>query len=83
MTDTPPDTPSPADAFLAMAAKISRNLPEDFGGAFVLVSPDGSPVEMLILDSRKDPVAFWATASSVIKQVIDNLSAPTSAWGRR
>jgi hypothetical protein len=43
-----------------MAQAIDRNH-GIFGGAFVVVSPDGETLEILILDPHADPATLWAT----------------------
>lgn len=56
----------PAELFREIADKIERNKPEDFGGAFMVVSPDGDTISgMLVGDT--DLVTFW----SLIKAKID------------
>ena len=60
----------PADLFRAMADRIERNDPEEFGGAILLVPPpsqegrDVEPVVILLVDPNQDQRHFWATAKT-------------------
>lgn len=49
-----------AALFTKMAEAIERNKDGAFGGAFVIVPPEGAAVEVLILDPKQDPAQFWA-----------------------
>ena len=51
-----------------MADKIELNEAHgsDFGGAVVIVPPEGDPIEILILDSRKDAMHFWTQVKTVV-----------------
>ena len=56
----PISTDSIADAFRAMAEKIKHNGINEFGGAVVIVPPQGGePLHLLILDSQQDVAMFW------------------------
>lgn len=55
-----------ADIFRDMASKIELNSGSDFGGAVVIVPPDGLPIEILMLDSRKDAMHFWTQIKTVV-----------------
>ena len=48
-----------AERFRKMADDIEKN--ENFGGAFVIVPPEGAgePVQTLLLDPTPDPAQFW------------------------
>ena len=80
---------SNAKPFSEMAAKIEHNAGADFGGAFVIVPPEGAgeTVETLILDTRQDPVQFWsllqAKAATVIAELEDKKRVAGAFGGRR
>lgn len=50
----------PSLQFDAMAKRIVHNAGQSFGGAFVIVPPNGDPIETLILDAKQDPAQFWS-----------------------
>lgn len=50
---------SESDPFIKMAELIALNAASGtFGGAAVIVPPEGEPIEVLILDSSADPAQF-------------------------
>jgi len=53
----PPDYSSP---FRRVADRIDRNQDAPFAGAFVIVTPDGSVEELLLLDKTANPAVFWS-----------------------
>ena len=55
-----------------MAIKIDHNVGSTFGGAAVIVAPDGDKVELLLLDASADPAQFWGTVSSRIEIILEN-----------
>ena len=61
-----PLTAMPADRYREMAEKIERNKPEDFGGAFLIIPPDGDPISGILVGSV-DLLTFW----SLIKSKLD------------
>ena len=78
----------PADPFLKMATRIAHNTEgARFGGAVVIVPPDGGgePIEILFLDQAADAAVFWSILSAKIRTVIDDLDAKSKqGWqGRR
>jgi hypothetical protein len=67
----PPDHHKP---FEDMARRVVDNMSHGFGGAFVIVPPaDGTPIDALILDSRQDPVMFWANIKTIAEITIAEL----------
>lgn len=64
MADLDPD--KTAGPFEKMAARVRANAPGDFGGAMVLVAPDGRAIEQLVLDPMKDEAAFWALVAAKV-----------------
>jgi hypothetical protein len=61
-----------ADRFRKMADDIERNAGAGFGGAFVVVPPEGGgePFEQLFVTDRQDPSDFWVLLSSKCKTAI-------------
>lgn len=55
--------------FLNMATRIDRAESAEFGGALVLVAPDGKKIEFMMTNPTPESnlVAFWAFVESVIK----------------
>lgn len=51
-----------------MADRIERNDPAEFGGALLLVPPDGGdPVELLLIQPTRDLALFWSTVNSLVQ----------------
>lgn len=67
--------------FEHMARRISANAPEDFGGAMVVVGPDGKMAEFLSLDPSKDTGAFLASAQGKLAALVDEFKALEAAQG--
>lgn len=87
MTDESAKQPTIADLFRRMADRLERNQNEGFGGAFVIVPPDGggAPIETLILDAGQDPAQYWVLLKSKCDlqiQQLDQQSRKTGAFGR-
>lgn len=63
-----PETPSRSAPFTEMARALEHNKGQGFGGAVVIIPPDGGgeSIELLLLDSRGDPAQFWATVKTRI-----------------
>lgn len=72
-----------AAKFSAMAERITKNAPEEFGGAFVVVPPKdaGEALEVLVLDPRQDPAQFWIFLKTKAETEIANLDAKQRAQG--
>lgn len=65
MSDAPqPEILDHAAIFRAMAEKIDTNRDNGFGGAFVIVAPNGATHDTLILDSAANGAAFWSLLST-------------------
>lgn len=71
-------------AFQAMAERIGRN-GSDFGGAFVIVAPEGDGgvrVEhSLTLDGAQRPAVFWANLQTVCKIALDEIDRSSRRGG--
>ena len=52
-----------SEPFVKMAAAITLNASGRFGGAVVIIPPDGAGenIEVLMIDSDNSPAQFWAT----------------------
>ena len=58
------------EPFTRMAERIKQNVEAPFGGAVVLVSPSGKPMELLMLDSSGDEGQFYATILTRLQTAI-------------
>lgn len=57
----PPAPLEPKDTFADMVARLIANGPEAFGGAFVIVPPQGGePISTLIIDPSGSVAQFWS-----------------------
>lgn len=70
-----------------MAEAIEKNAEGSFGGAFVVIPPDGAgdPLETLILDSKQDAAQFWnllLTKCQIMLADIDQKQRTASTFGR-
>lgn len=61
------DKPKPEDAFTEMAARISRNDPKEFAGAFMIVSPDGTVLSHSFFNPVGDAPSFWGFVSAAVQ----------------
>jgi hypothetical protein len=78
VSDAPDDKITNAAAsFRRVADKIDLNAGNGFGGAFVIVAPDGLTMDALLLDNddAKNPAMFWgllkARAEVAIAEIDD------------
>lgn len=64
-----------AAPFQVMAQKIRHNADSKFGGAMVVVPPDGTAgnIELLMLDAYASPAQFWSTAKTRIEMILAEL----------
>ena len=62
-----------AERLIAMAERIRKNDMDEFCGCIVVLPPTpqngdgGDPIEILLIDPRKDPRNFWATAKAEVE----------------
>ncbi len=74
-----PDKVDPAEPFAKMSLRVTHNADEGFAGAFVIVPPQGDPVEMLVLNSTPNAAVFWSllktTAEMAIAEIEDKQRA--------
>lgn len=68
---------SPADAFEEMARRIRHNSDSPFGGAVVIVPPEGGGdvVNVLLLDATTRVADFWSMLSSRIQSEVAEIDA--------
>lgn len=83
----PTDTAEIAARFRAMADAVERNAQGSFGGAFVVIPPEGGgePLETLILDNRQDIAQFWIflkTKSENEIAAVDQKQRAAATFGR-
>lgn len=64
-----------AEALDMMSKRIRSNHPDDFSGVFVIIPPEGSGAEMLILDARKDAATFWSMLKTHCEIAIEELTS--------
>lgn len=75
---------TPADHFRDLADKIERNKPEDFGGAFLIIPPDGEPIASILV-GQPDLASFFAVVSGKLQVAVnaaDEKSKRQQAFGR-
>ena len=78
----------PAEMFFEMKERIDKNDSAAFGGAFVIVPPEGAgePVSTLLLDANPDPAQFWQmllTKCQIMIAEIEVAKRSNQAFGRR
>ena len=70
------------ERFRKMADAIESNAERGFGGAFVIMPPEGDPIETLILDSKQDPSQFYMLLKTKCDIALNELDAKqTQAQG--
>lgn len=77
-----------ARLFLDMAERIGRMAEGDFAGAILVVPPDGEPVEMLVVDPKRNAGHFWMAAKSRVDAAFAEFTAKSreqqmGVYGRR
>jgi len=83
--------PTKDEPFRKMADRIERNKDDGFGGACVIVPPEGGgdPIEILIVvpkGGKMDLVQFYSTISSRIATTLEELNQQmqvAQGFGRR
>lgn len=80
------ERPDPAEGrarlFDAMAAQIRLNKDATFGGAFLMVPPEGDPFSSLMLN-QAEPSIFWAAIQTLSKVALDILDRSQRQSGFR
>lgn len=71
------------ECFTAMANRIEDNLRNGFAGAFVIVAPDGSLKETLLLNHEPNPAMLWALVEAAANQAKYEMDTQQNQWERR
>lgn len=76
-----------AKHFTDMAADVERNANVGFGGAFVIIPPEGGgdPIKTLILDGSSDLALFWnsvITKAQIMLAQAEHQRRQQSGFGR-
>lgn len=67
-----------------MAERVERIDPKEFGGAFLYVPPEGTPIAFAVADPSKDKEAFIAAVSGKIAVAQQEYQiAKTGGFGTR
>jgi hypothetical protein len=56
--------------FRSMADRIDRNDSQEFSGAFVIMPPNGEPIEYLALNPKQDGAAFWGAVQAHVQRAL-------------
>ncbi len=85
MSDEVPLRKDFSQAFTQMASRVQRNSDESFGGAFVIVPPEGAgEVMQLLALTSTDPAAFWIMLQGQINKALEEIqSRQNHPYGRR
>ena len=77
MSDEQPERPTDAQRFANMAKRMEHNVDSTFGGAFVIVPPQGAgePMEALILDTQGDPAQFLMLLQAKITHALQQIDS--------
>ena len=70
--DQPNESEARAALFDQMAAQIRLNKDAKFGGAFLMVPPDGEPFSSLMLN-QDQPSIFWAAVQTLANMALSTL----------
>jgi hypothetical protein len=75
------DTHDHAARFRAIADKIDLNGSADFGGAYVIVGPEGTSIDLLMLDGKANPAVFWSTVQTRVQIVLAEIADAERSGG--
>ena len=67
----------------AMADDCERNDTDRFAGAFVIVPPEGEPIEFMFLNNKLDAAAFFTALGGQIKIAVDKIDDERKAQRSR
>lgn len=71
-----------AALFRAMADRLERGNPDEFGGAFLIVPPgDNGSLDGALVSSAPSPVAFWASLQGQIDMAVEEFKARNNPQG--
>lgn len=71
-----------AALFDQMAAQIRLNRDAKFGGAFLMIPPDGDPFSSLMLN-QEEPSIFWAAVKTLAEVAMSALDRAQRQQGFR
>jgi hypothetical protein len=57
----------PSTHFTDMAERLKRNIPEEFQGAYVIVTPDNQVIQGAFFAPKGDPNQFWGYVSGHVQ----------------
>lgn len=63
-----------ANTFRKMGDLVTKNIGEKFGGAFVIVDPDGKQVESLFINEGTAGL-FWGTLKAIVEQQLSEIDS--------
>jgi hypothetical protein len=72
MNDQPDPSEDRAMLFESMAGQIRLNKHAKFGGAFLMIPPDGEPFSSLMLN-QDEPSIFWAAVKTLAEMAMQAL----------
>lgn len=62
-----------AQRFRQMAERIEATAEAEFGGAVLVVGPDGEAIEYLLTDPKQDIAFFWLSVKSRVETIYAEL----------
>lgn len=62
-----------AQRFRQMAERIEATAEAEFGGAVLVVGPDGNAIEYLLTDPKQDAAFFWLSLKSRVDTMFTEL----------
>jgi len=62
-----------ASPFVDMADRISSSKEEEFGGALVLIAPDGTKLEFLLTNPDQNLIGFWGFVKASIEDKFNEI----------
>ncbi len=75
-----------SEPFTRMAERIDKNEGESFGGAFVIIPPEGAgtPMQSLMFNTGTDKAQFWLMLQGMINTALAEIQTQqTNPYGRR
>lgn len=61
------DKKAPDQTFTEMAERILRNPPEEFAGAYVIISPKGTVLSHAFINPTGDESSFWGFINASVQ----------------
>lgn len=72
-----------AAPFIEMAERIGKNDPKEFGGAMLIVPPQGDPIAVMVTDPSQPTFDFLALCQSKLAMRVDEATpgkTPAGTW---